>query len=496
MVRNFLQRIKASLGFGSGGPNQLRLANGGYSAQRPLLGNYAQPLDKNIDVSEWRTIVNASQKLFWNFGPAQGALQEKSTYVVGRSWLPRFEGEDKEWGRAATDWLVSQFYGVSHVNGMDFQTALYLDSLSVDRDGDVFCLYTEARDGYPQFQQIPWHAVGSRDNKPTVEAGAFRGYRQHNGVIVNEYGRPIGFRVLGRTPEEDRDISARNMDFLREPVAPDQTRGLPAFTSAILDLRDLMTMQDYVRQAAKLAAAIGLIEHNELGVADMSDPVMQLQRPGPTQQGLVGEEIFGGTVRYFRANSGAKLEQLKSEVPSEATNSLMERLLRNALHGAGLPYEFFWDASKLGGASVRAMVAKVNRTVQDRQDLLRPAARRRVGYAVSKAVKLGILPPYRGTDLGGSLKWGFTTPPTVTVDAGYANADAREAYKLGMRTLTEILAEGGRTLGDHLDEREREEIEIRTRMERSGLPESAFRVISGVPMAAAPAPVLTETPAL
>jgi hypothetical protein len=201
-------------------------------------------------------------------------------------------------------------------------------------------------------------------------------------------------------------------------------------------------------------------------------------------------------VRYFRANSGAKLEQLKSEVPSEATNSLMERLLRNALHGAGLPYEFFWDASKLGGASVRAMVAKVNRTVSDRQDLLRPAARRRVGYAVSKAVKLGILPPYRGTDLGGSLKWGFTTPPTVTVDAGYANADAREAYKLGMRTLTEILAEGGRTLGDHLDEREREEIEIRTRMERSGLPESAFRVIPGVPIAAAPAPAPTETPAL
>lgn len=486
MIKDFLNRIKSSLGFGGGQPNQLRLANGGYWALRPQLGNYAQPLDKNINVGEWRTIVNASQKLFWNFGPAQGALQEKSTYVVGRSWLPRFEGEDKEWGRLATDWLIGQFYGVSHVNGMDFQTALYLDSLSVDRDGDVFCLYTEARDGYPQFQQIPWHAVGARDLDDVVKEGPYRGFRMHNGVIVNEYGRPIAFRILGRTPDEDRDVSARNIDFLREPVAPDQTRGLPAFTSAILDLRDLMTMQDYVRQAAKLAAAIGLIEHNEAGMADLSDPAYALQRTGPSQQGIVGEEIFGGTVRYFRANSGAKLEQLKSEVPSEATNSLMERLLRNALHGAGLPYEFFWDASKLGGASVRAMVAKVNRTVADRQDLIRPAARRRVGYAVSKAIKLGILPPYRGSDLGGSLKWSFTTPPQITVDAGYANADAREAYKLGMRTLTEILAEGGRTLTDHLDEREREEIEIRTRMDRSGLPESAFRVIPGTTPQPAP----------
>jgi capsid protein len=480
MIKDFLNRIKSSLGFGLGRPDQLRLANGGYWGMRPQIGNYAQPLDKNINVGEWRTIVNASQKLFWNFGPAQGALQEKSTYVVGRSWLPRFEGEDKEWGRIATEWLIGQFYGVSHVNGMDFQTALYLDSLSVDRDGDVFCLYTESRDGYPQFQQIPWHAVGARDLDDVVKEGPYRGLRMHNGVILNEYGRPVAFRILGRTPADDRDISARNMDFIREPVAPDQTRGLPAFTSAILDLRDLMTMQDYVRQAAKLAAAIGLIEHNEAGMADMADPAYALQRTGPSQQGIVGEEIFGGTVRYFRANSGAKLEQLKSEVPSEATNSLMERLLRNALHGAGLPYEFFWDASKLGGASVRAMVAKVNRTVADRQDLIRPAAKRRVGYAVSKAIKLGILPQYRGADLGGSLKWSFTTPPQVTVDAGYANADAREAYKLGMRTLTEILAEGGRTLTDHLDEREREEVEIRTRMERSGLPESAFRVIPGV----------------
>jgi capsid protein len=480
MIGNLTKWLKSTFG-GWGQNDQLRLVNGGRYAQRPLLGNYAAPLDRNISVSEWRTIVNASQKLYWNFGPAQGALNEKSTYVIGRSWLPRFEGQDKEWGRIATDWLQSQFYNVAYVNGVDFQTGLYLDSLSVDRDGDVFTLYTESRDGYPQFQQIPWHAVGSRENKDTVQEGPFRGYRQHNGVVINEYGRPIGFLILGRTPEEDRQVSARNIDFLREPVAPDQTRGLPAFTAAIMDLRDLMTVQDYVRQAAKLAASIGLIEHNELGVADMSDPVYQLQKTGPTSQGVVGEEIMGGTVRYFRAGSGAKLEQFKSEVPSDATNSLMERLLRNALHGAGLPYEFFWDASKLGGASVRAMVAKVNRTVADRQDLIRPVARRRIGYAVSKAIKLGILPEYRGADLGGSLRWGFTTPPIVTVDAGYANADAREAYKLGMRNLSEILAEGGRTLADHLDEREAEELAIRERMQRSGLPETAFRTIPGAP---------------
>ena len=84
MLKNLTNWLKSSLGWGEN--NQLRLVNGGRSAQRPFLGNYAQPLDKNVSTGEWRTIVNASQKLFWNFGPAQGALQEKSTYVeIGRA---------------------------------------------------------------------------------------------------------------------------------------------------------------------------------------------------------------------------------------------------------------------------------------------------------------------------------------------------------------------------------------------------------------------------
>lgn len=156
----------------------------------------------------------------------------------------------------------------------------------------------------------------------------------------------------------------------------------------------------------------------------------------------------------------------------------MERLIRNAMLGAGMPPEFYWDPSKIGGASVRMIISKVNRTVADRQDLLRGVARRRVGYAVSKAIKRGILPEYRGADLGGSLKWNFTMPPILTADAGYAGQDAREAYKLGMRNLSDILGEAGQSLDEHLDQREREELAIRERMQRSNLPESAFRILT------------------
>lgn len=75
-------------------------------------------------------------------------------------------------------------------------------------------------------------------------------------------------------------------------------------------------MQGYVREAAKLAATIGLIEHNELGMADISNPAFALSDHAPASK-FAMEELYGGTTRYFRAGAGAKLEQLKSEVPQK-----------------------------------------------------------------------------------------------------------------------------------------------------------------------------------
>ena len=90
-------------------------------------------------------------------------------------------------------------------------------------------VYTETTDGYPQFQIIPWHAIGDRTGADVVQAGPYKGLRQYNGVIFNQYGRPVAYRILGQTPADDRDVSARDMDFIREPLAVDQGRGLPAF---------------------------------------------------------------------------------------------------------------------------------------------------------------------------------------------------------------------------------------------------------------------------
>lgn len=101
-------------------------------------------------------------------------------------------------------------------------------------------------------------------------------------------------------------------------------------------------------------------------------------------------------------------------------------------------------------------------------------AKRVIGYVVSKAIKMGQLPAYTGKDVGGFLRWNFTTPPVLTVDAGRVSSAQLDAYKAGMINMTEIAGEGGKTLDEHLDEREAEMLNIRSRCERTGLPFSDF----------------------
>src|SRR5690606_27512140 len=115
--------------------------------------------------------------------------------------------------------------------------------------------------------------------------------------------------------------------------------------------------------------------------------------------------LDGGLVRYFRANSGQKLEQFVNTRPGDDWEKFNDRQIRIALAGANWPYALAWKPEGGNGTITRSELRKAKSSVRDRQSLLRPAARRMIGYAVSVAIKSGMLPEYPGQDLGGFLKW-------------------------------------------------------------------------------------------
>lgn len=425
--------------------------------RRPWEPMTVNTIAKEVNISDWAIILSDSRKLYCNLGPVKGAIDDKATYAVGRAWNAKFCGKDKEWGKKAEKWVNEMWYPVADARGgmFDFKTDLFLSSVCVDRDGDIFVLLTEGEDGWPLIQLLPAHLIGWRmsDKEPkVVEEGPYKGLHQNQGCVYNDQGRVVAYHVLGASPDEDRYYSARDLIQIYDPAWPDQLRGFPAFMHAILDLKTLRTVQGYEEIAAMLMSSIGLIEKNEMGAPDPNDPANFLQRqenmfgPNLGLPTVTSQTAAGVTTRFFRAGSGSGLEQLKNDRPGEAVSAFMDRLIRNACVGAGWPFELTWDASKLGGANVRLLIARAMRTVEDRQDLLRPVARRAVGYAVAKAIKMGLL---EGNDEW--YAWDFTLPARITADYGRDSKADLADIQAGVRSVTEDLAERGIDLDRHLE---------------------------------------------
>lgn len=408
----------------------------------------AKDFDQLISSFDYREILSNSRRLYANQGVVKGTIQQKAAYSVGQSFLPRYLGKDKEWKSVATDWLT-KWYSICSMNGLDFQTVLYLTSVTIDRDGDAFILLTETKGGYPKISCIPSHQVGQRDDASTVAEGRYKGLKIKKGVISAKEGYVVAYRVLGETEDKDRDISAQDMIHVYDPEYFEQSRGLPLFSHCVNQFRDMADSNDKELFAQMMLASLAFVEHNPYGAADDTNAV------GFDHSSADGrptcETYEEGTIKFFKSGDGSKLETVNSNRPSAEYQAFHERLERICLVGTGWP-KVLLDAAQGNGVADRVALRQAQRACEDRQSLLKPMALRIVNYALSKAIKSGLLP--FDEDF---YRWSFSTPPALSIDFGRDSGAIREEYRLGIRNLTEILEEQGKNIEDHLYQRAVEE---------------------------------------
>jgi len=424
-----------------------------HTNQRPWEPTDLKNIGDLVPANDRKVLLSASRKLFLNLGPARGAIEQKAMYSVGRAWNPKFTGEDSDFGTAAASWLANTWYGVADVRGgmHDFKTTLYLLSTAIDRDGEAFVLLTESKAGFPRIQHIPAHRIGNPNN---VKDDKMRGGMLIDGIICNSDGAPREYALLTTDGKLQEWIPAQDIIHLYDPSWQEQGRGLPAFTHALNDLRDMLQSHEWERMAQLMLSSIGLIEHNEHGGADMDDNGTVLAGNTTTQTGVTVERLEGGSVRYFKANSGAKLDTIVSDRPGEVWESFHDRIIRSSLAGINWPYSMVWKATGQGTAE-RSELGKAQRAVEDRQDILFYFARRVVGYAVAKAQKTGSLA--KSADW---WKWEFTMPSKLTIDDGRVAKELESMWKIGARNMRDIVGMMGKDLGEHYRERA-EEIAMR-----------------------------------
>jgi len=426
-----------------------RAAN--YSTHRPWEPIERKDIADLVPTYDRETLRSHARRIYLNFGPIRKAVNERGMYSVGRAFVPMFRGDDAPFGETATQWLINSFYNIGDTRGgmHDLKTNFFGYSSAIDVDGEIFILLTETDNGYPKYQGIPSHRIV---NPSGMQDGRMRGGELRDGIIYWPSGEAKEYAFCDRDGYLVEWLPAANVIHLFEPEWQYQGRGLSGLTHCINDCRDIIQSTDWERLAMLQMSSISLVEYNDKGAPDTDDPFTALVgNPNNPQQAMTVESMDGGTVRYFRSNSGGKVDTIVNNRPGNPFLQFHDRLLKSAYAGLNWPFAFYQGHGSGGGTAQRMEIAMAQRSIEDRQDLLFYAAKRIIGYAIAKAQKRGDLP--KSADW---WRWEFSTPPKLTIDDGRITKELETLWKIGAANMRDIVSMRGKNYEDHIYERAEE----------------------------------------
>lgn len=420
-------------------------------------------------------LMSLGRFLYWNVPAVRGAVEEVVRNSVGH-FIPQFEGEDQAWGQTLEDWM-REHDKIVDVRGNQFNMQTYREILvrSYFTDGDRATLLTATANGYPQIQTFPSHRIGCAQNETIVQGGQFDGARIIDGVILNEFGAAIGYRLLGEsglTAGKYTDVSAKNLFLSFVPKTDDQLRGIGELGLAAFQWQDADDARRYELLCQKLAASIGLMEWNESGEVDeaarqVATGDFKPQDEGGSRLTQATETVDGLSVRYFRSGSGGKLQAFINDRPTANQMAFRDDVIREALQGMGWSFDFSLNPTKVGGAQARVVIEKINRRIKEIQDtVVKPAQIRIDGFRVATVMdnpersdKKQVLFPYNPE----WYRWSYQGPGELTADKKYdSDVDVQERHA-GYQTLSKGCARRGDYWRDNRKQSETETDDLLTR---------------------------------
>ncbi len=430
------------------------LAHSGYyqsanGRERRYVPAVADDSDKTLTPSARKQVLGLARYLHANNGMVRGAVADLTRYSVGGGLVPQSQASPEIAEAYENFWR--EWSKIADATGRrSFEQLQQLASIRMDVDGDAGFVLRKTATGYPQLQLVEGHAIGS----DSEDKGWF------DGVRVTPDGQPLAYRVLG--PDKTHtDIAARDFILLAETERAGQQRGLSALAHALDHVRDVADILSYEKTGVKMAASVGIAITTQAGAVDEGASYIESGADAPVSAGGSPLETFeAGMVPRLRI--GEKIESFSSNRPNPSFTGFIEHLLRDVSVGLGLPFEFIWNAEKLGGASQRFVLAKAQRRFEQRQSYLTGALLNRVwGWVIASAIKRGDLPK---SDDWWRVRW--QAPAKITVDVGReANAN-RDDIRMGLRTLQEDAGERGVDWMELRGQAERETADLIARAQR------------------------------
>ena len=425
-MANLIDKMAKALGF-----SRMVEAANWRPEERAWVQSQAQ--DSKVDISNGDRVrlLGLSRKLFYNNAIVRSAIRDKATYSVGSAIAPQANSGDPAWDDAAEAWWDNWSKSPEISERHDMRRLQMLVSEAIDRDGEIFCILTNKRDGMPAVQVVESHRVANPPDKLNEIV---------DGVTLDRYARPLAYHVVeGDTFSQrtSRRIQADLMLHVYEPERSDQVRGYPAVAVALNNLLDRDELLRFEMQAAKIGSSIGLVVQNAQGGVGAEGFFGDLSKT--TGESLTRETVFGGGGMIPRLKATERIESFMMNRPNEKLDAHLEQYIRAAALGLGLPYEFIWDTSAVGGVAQRFIIQKAARAFAARQDVLISSFLGKLwNYAIANAMRRRELPQNPNWR---SVHW--QTPRSITVDVGREAAARRDDVKAGLMTLADFFGEQG-----------------------------------------------------
>ena len=474
------QLVKQAFGmFGSiyEPPNAGRFRPRYYTTQDSEVGvnQYSRDL-----LLRWSREMAAQQPWIW------AGVKTLSLFSVGDQYKPRYVGSNSEWGKEAEAWLIEQFYPNCCVRGpnYDFQTIITLLCENVDVDGDVLLVFGED-DGQPKIQLVPAHrirtigtapfAFSPNDANPTV--GPYPDTTVSDGVVYDMKGKPVAYAVqniknMVNTAFSDSNgknvyVSTRNSRLVYQPRFPDRGRGLPTISSGILQAMSVEEIEAYMTEKLKIQSMYAVVEKTPEGEGPLEEEeayrraansVSNLEgfslASQPWENASQGLRVVNNPAIKYVSCAGGDIKFPAASVSDKESSNFISRLEAHVLSCLGVPHALLFSPDDVSGKMNTSVVEIFNGAIHKRQQLLDEHGKFIIGWALSKAMRNGDLPPNDEEIMTNCFD--LTHPQPFSIDDPKVRSADLSDYAAGVKSLDDIAKRSNTTAEKIMAQREKE----------------------------------------
>ncbi len=384
-----------------------------------------------------------------------GALAQKIDYVGSSHFATHYAGADAAWGELAEEKCRElDVFCSTRGERYDWKRVWGLCIQHRATDGGVFLNLTETETGWPLIQPIEAPRVGCRESASgevpdRVAPKSARSYRRAEdgrlqriytpyaglrilaGIIYDESGREVAYRVLGAADDgaDDVDVSAQDMVYVARPGWFSEGRPLPELAVSALALQDIhLARQAQLTKHLHSARQIGIAK-TESGLPPAHE---RLRDPLATRTpaGHDAKIVEEGQFTFWRHKD--EVTPWDTRTPGGEWMAFDDKAVATALHGMKWRMEML-DPSGLKGANTRGFADQINTVIMESFDSLVPAILRIRRWQIAKLIQRGDLAANESW-----WRWGVTPPPEFSPDPGRSITSELEAVRAGAQSMPHL----------------------------------------------------------